>query len=223
MLTTVCAGGLVPRLVPDRVDGVGPSCAVFFFRCHFARSSAAAFVVGLAVVVGGCGGGLGVGVDALDVTLTKTVECSQTGLATRNCVDAAVLGQQTISGRWIVETGSDNTSLVLTLQDGRTLTGLGFPDDGRLLSTSECAGDGGRCLFARRRESSIDINSGCQTFDELFVVGRFDPETPEDFVGTFNSIVGADAACGTASSTERGFSVAGVIVEQPVRALQEAQ
>jgi len=170
-----------------------------------------------------CGSGTEVGIDALDVTLVKTSECTLTGQATRNCTDPAVLAATSVAARWIIQTGGDEDAVTITSHDGTTLAGLAFPNDLRTLETPGCAGEGGSCIFVRRRLSSSDVNTGCVTFDELFIVGHFPDDDERHFIGSFNAVAGANEACGTAITTETITAVDGVLAEQPVLALQEAQ
>ena len=207
---------LVPCLVPGRVDGVGFSCAVSRFSLLV--------VAALAMTTSAaCGNGVEVGIDALDVTLKKTSECTLTGQATRNCTDPAELALTTLRARWIIQTASDEDSVTVTSHDGSTLAGLAFTNDGTILSTPGCEGEGGQCLFARRRLSTSDVNTGCVTFDEIFVVGRFPSDDQRHFIGNLNAVSGGNEFCGTAVTTETISAVDGELVEQPVLALQEAQ
>ncbi len=177
----------------------------------------------MAAAVTSCGSGIDVGVDALDVQLVKTSECSLTGQATRNCIDVAVLAQTTLTARWIVQSSDDRSSISITREDGDTMAGLAFQNDGVTLNTAGCSGEGGRCLFVRRRSNSSDVNTGCVRFEEVFAVGHFLPDDPRHFVGNLNAVAGSNEACGQAITTEVITTIDGTLAEQPVLALQEAQ
>ncbi|HEY1097965.1 MAG TPA: hypothetical protein VGF99_03515 [Myxococcota bacterium] len=188
------------------------------------RVSAAALLASVTAASSiGCGASVEGGVNGLDVTLTPSISCTQTGLAPRSCVDAGTLAQQTTAARWTLEVGKDGNSAALTLHDGRVLTGLIFNDDLSLLESAECDGTGGRCVFVRRRESSSDINTGCATADELYVVGRFDPDEPTRFDGTFNAVTAASELCGTPARTENQSTFTATLTEYAVLATEEAQ
>lgn len=194
---------------------MGFSCAVSLFRFHIVAALAMAMTPA-------CGSGTDVGIDALDVTLVKTSACTLTGQATRNCTDPVELAATTVKARWIIQTSKDKSSTTVTSHDGTTLAGLAFDNDGVTLSTPGCEGEGGSCIFVRRRTSSSDVNTGCVTFDEIFLAGRFLPDDERRFIGNLNAVSGANEACGTAITTQTITSVDGVLAEQPVLALEEA-
>ncbi len=193
---------------------MGTSCAVFRFWG----------VVSWTAALMACGGpSTGVELQGLDVTLVQTQQCTLTGQASRNCTDPAELGQTTTTARWIVSTNGDDITLTVTTDDGRTLPGVRFDNDGASLNTPGCAGEGGQCVFARRRFSESDVNTGCQTFDELFVVGHFSVDDESVFTGEYNAVAGANEACGTATVNESIFAVDGTVADVPVLAIEEAQ
>jgi hypothetical protein len=193
---------------------VGTSCAVFRF----------CVVLAWAAALVACGGSAtGVELQGLDVTLVQTEQCTLTGQASRNCTDPAELGQTKTAARWFVSTNADDVTLTVTTDDGRTLAGVSFDNDGTSLNTPGCAGEGGECVFARRRFSTSDTNTGCQTFDELFVVGHFDVDDARVFAGEYTAVAGANEACGTATVNESIFAIAGTVVDEPVLAIEEAQ
>lgn len=193
---------------------MGTSCAVFRLWLVLACGSA----------LGACGGSsTGVELQGLDVTLVQTEECTLTGQASRNCTDPAELGLTSTSARWIVSTSGDGVTLTVTTDDGRTLPGLRFANDATSLNTAGCAGEGGECVFARRRFSTSDVNTGCETFDELFVVGHYTLDDDRVFVGEYTAVAGATEGCGTATVNESIFAISGTVVDQPVLAIEEAQ
>ena len=154
----------------------------------------------------------------LDVTLVPTLECTLTGTNSRDCEDPAVIGARSVTGRWILEKGDD--SLVsITTHEGSTLTGVEFENDGRVIATDGCAGEGGTCAFTRRRFSSTDANNqNCTRFGEIIAVGHFDVDDANHFVGVFSDVNGNDEACGTPSISQSFFSVDGAVVDEPVLA-----
>lgn len=201
---------------------MGTSCAVFRFL----------LVVTCGAALSSCGPAGVVDLRAIDVTLVETERCTLTGQASRNCTDPAELATTSTSARWIVSVsrdqtsnwnGSSNATITLTTDDGRTLPGLMFDNNATTLNTTGCTGEGGDCVFARRRFSTSDINTGCETFNELFVVGHFDVDDERQFSGQYTAVAGANEACGTATVNDSIFSVVGVVVDEPVLAVEEAQ
>jgi hypothetical protein len=178
----------------------------------------------VAVVAGSaaCGGGDGSALAAYDVTITQTSRCTVTGAAARNCDDPAVLGQTTLRARWYQETADDGQSITITTHEGRTLTGLTFDNDGIVITAEGCAGEGGRCLFVRRRFQTIDANNNnCSTFGELIFVGHIPEDDADALVGRFSDVAGNTEECGTPTINEVAFSVVGQRAAQPVLALDE--
>jgi hypothetical protein len=181
-----------------------------------------AFAILTAVVVPlGCGGG--VDVNGYDVIIQQTTQCTVTGAAARNCEDPAVLGQTTLQARWFLETAGDGSSVTVTTHEGRTIPGLTFTNDGAVINTDGCAGEGGRCVFVRRRFEANDPNTGCATFGELIFVGHFPPDEPEHLVGRFSDVAGNSEQCGTPTINEVAFSIDGTRVQQPALSLEEVQ
>lgn len=162
----------------------------------------------------GCGGPAPL--EGFDVVITRAEECTLTGATTRDCVDPAILSQQRTRGRWIFEHGPDSTFLVTT-EDGITIPGIVFDDDGQVLVEPPCNGlTDGLCYFGRRRfESTDDRNNGCTSFGELVIILLRARD------GTFNGIVadtsGTDQDCGTSTVVQTRDDVAGTLVEEPVR------
>ncbi len=96
---------------------------------------------------------------AYEVTLTPRSDCEQVGQGGVNCVDEVELASVSRSGRWLFDYRGPDTFVLLT-EDGRTLPGVYFANDGRV-STTSCTGGGGVCHFARVRSSGEDPQSGC--------------------------------------------------------------
>ena len=187
------------------------------------KGALAAVVAVVAVVVGTSCGPSYPEIIGVDVTLVKNADCTQTGQGPPSCVPAEDLARNVTKGRWLIEIEPDQSSATVTTQDGRTLVGLTFPNDGAVIVTDGCAGEGGDCVFVRRRFDSTDANNNnCRTFGELVAVGHFPPDDPEQFVGVLSDINGVTEACGTPSTNQDAFAVTGTRVAQPVRSLEEA-
>ena len=101
---------------------------------------------------GGCGPRNSL--DGFDVVVQKTAECTVTGDFSRQCEDVAVLAQTTLEARWYVEVADDDASVTVTTNEGRTLPGLRFNNDGSVISV-----DG--CFASRRLCNNFHRNSKC--------------------------------------------------------------
>lgn len=171
-----------------------------------------------------CDDGSSVALDAFDVTITQVSQCTVTGQFARNCDDPAVLGQTTLQARWFLERADDGVSVAVTTHEGRTIPGVTFDNDGAVIAVDGCNGEGGRCVFVRRRFESADANNNnCATFGELIFVGHFPSDEPDHLVGRFSDVAGNTEECGTPTVNEVAFSVDGTKVEQAARSLEEAQ
>ncbi len=167
--------------------------------------------------------GDGATLTAFDVELVQTSRCTLTGQAARNCDDPAVLAQTSLFARWYVEIGDDTQGVTLTTHEGRSMTGVAFQNDGSIIDTEGCQGEGGRCVFTRRRYETLDANNNnCQTFGELIFVGRHPPDEPDTLVGRFSDLNGNSEECGTPTVNEVAFSVSGEKAALPALSLTEA-
>lgn len=161
------------------------------------------------------GAGCGVAYEPLegfDVTITPAEDCTLTGATSRNCIDPIILSQQKTRGRWIFEHSVDD-AFTVTLEDGVTIAGILFNDDGVVLNEAPCTGTGGLCYFGRRRfESTDDRNNGCTSFGELVLILL----RTED--GSFSGIVanteGTDQDCGTSTVVQTRDDVIGTRVDE---------
>ena len=145
--------------------------------------------------------------EAFDVTLVPTRDCTTTGATSQDCTDAATLAQQSIAGRWILEHGASE-SFTLTTEEGITLPGIDFNDDGTILNQAPCVGQGGLCYFARRKIDSVDPhNNNCQKFAELVAILRRTDDA--SFSGILSDTQGSDANCGTSNVIEHVSNVNG--------------
>ncbi len=180
----------------------------------------------LSLAVLGCAAaGCGINVqpiEAYDVVLQPTQDCTLTGSTSRDCTDDADLAAQQTKGRWVFEAGPAE-SFTLTTEEGFTLPGIYFPDDATVLNEAPCIGTDGSslCYFARRKfESSDDRNNGCTTFGELVaILLRTDAET---FSGVVSDTAGTDQNCGTSTVVQRINAVSGKLSAEPSLARQEA-
>ena len=170
------------------------------------------------------GAGCGISVqplEAFDVTLNPTQDCTLTGSTSRDCTDAAQLALQQTTGRWIFEQ-EPAQSFTLTTEEGITLPGIIFNDDGLVLNQDPClgAGAGAICYFARRKFESVDArNNNCTRFAELVaIVRRVDDG---NFAGVLSDTQGADQSCGTSTVIQRIDNVAGKKAPEPSLAREE--
>lgn len=121
------------------------------------RSCALTLVV-ISLSLSACGGDEDT-LAAFDVTLTPFSDCEQVGQGGVNCVDESALRAVSVQGRWLFDYRGPDTFVLLT-ENGRTVPGVYFSNDGRAV-TSVCTGEGGVCHFARVRSSGEDPQSGC--------------------------------------------------------------
>ncbi len=165
----------------------------------------------------------GVSLEGWDVTITQSTRCTLTGQFSRNCDDPAVLAQTRVSARWFIERIPDGLSTTLTTHEGRTIPGVTFDNDGTILNAPGCIGDGGRCVFVRRRFETVDANNNnCTTFGELMFVGTFPADDARRLTGRYSDVAGNTEECGTPTVNEVAFDVEGTLVEQPALSLEEA-
>lgn len=168
------------------------------------------------VVAAACGPSVAP-VEAFAVVVAPTQDCTLTGATSRDCVDTAVLEQQRTRGRWILEHGANN-GFTVTTEEGITLPGIHFVDDGREPAVAPtCQGEGGRCYFARRRfESTDENNNDCTRFGELLVILR----RTEDgtITGLRSDTQGATETCGTSTTLERVDAVTGTLLPEAAAA-----
>lgn len=172
----------------------------------------AIFVLVLAPTAIGCGVAVKP-LEAFDVVISPSEDCTLTGATTRDCIDAAVLAQRRTKGRWIFEHTNDD-AFTVTTEEGTTLPGITFFDDGVVLNEPPCVGAGGLCYFGRRRfESTDDRDNGCTSFGESVVILL----RAEDgnFSGLFADTQGTDQDCGTSTVVQRRFNVAGTLLAEP--------
>ena len=160
--------------------------------------------------------GCGVSVEPLegfDVVISPVEDCTLTGATTRDCIDQALLAQRRTKGRWVLEHAA-NDAFTLTKEDGATLPGITFPDDGVALTEPPCDERGGLCYFGRRRfESTDDRDNGCTSFGEsLVILLRQDSGT---FTGLLADTQGTDQDCGTSTVVQRRFNVTGTRSAKP--------
>lgn len=113
----------------------------------------------LALLLAACGDEEG-SLAAFAVTLQPVFDCEQVGQQGNvNCADEEDLAAVSVQGRWVFEYRGPDTFVLLT-EDGRTLPGVYFNDNGRVI-TNACTGAGGVCHFARVRSSGTDPGTGC--------------------------------------------------------------
>lgn len=128
--------------------------------------SRAVALLAFALPLSGCGGDEDTLV-AFDVTMTGVSDCEQVGQGGVNCADEAALGDVSVTGRWLFDYRGPDTFVLLS-EDGRTVPGVYFANDGRVTTTA-CLGGGGTCHFARVRSSGEDPQSGCPREEQRLV------------------------------------------------------
>lgn len=161
--------------------------------------------------------------EGFDVTITRAEDCTLTGATSRNCIDPVALSQQKTRGRWIIEHSVDD-AFTVTLEDGVTVAGILFQDDGIVLNEEPCVGTGGLCYFGRRRfESTDDRNNGCTAFGELVLILLRGEDA--NFNGIIANTEGTDQDCGTSTVVQTRDTVVGTRIEEPStpRAQAEAE
>jgi hypothetical protein len=175
-------------------------------------------LVAFLLLLAGCGQSVPQ-IQGYGVTRTPTVDCTLTGATSQACIDPEALAQQKLIGRWIIERQPQD-SFTLTTEDGLTIPGIFFPDDGIILPEPPCEGLGGLCFFARRKFESVDArDNNCTKFGELVVIlRRVDDGT---FTGVFADQSGSDENCGTSTIVQRIYDVTGVPDEEASLARQE--
>lgn len=181
-------------------------------------------VVGVAAVVA-----LGLGacasqtrLEGWDVTLSPTVDCTQTNLSL-DCVDESTLAATTIEARWVIERAASGIGIALTTHEGLTLAGWRFANDLTVAEVNGCLGEGGQCSFVRHRTSSVDANANnCARESNRVFAGHALPDTADVIQGFFSDFTSASEECGTASATEQTWSVTARRVDEPVLAREEA-
>jgi hypothetical protein len=159
--------------------------------------------------------------EAFDVVIRPNTNCTLTGSTSQDCTDPEDLEQQTITGRWVVEHGPAG-AFTLTTEEGQSLPGIYFNDDGFVLSQAPCVGQGGLCYFARDKHESIDDrNNGCREFAESVVILRRTDEVTMS--GIFNDTQGADEACGTSTVVVKAADVELTRADEPALARKSAE
>ncbi len=148
------------------------------------------------------------------------IDCTLTGATSRDCVDEDELAQRRTRAHWVVEHTPDET-FTLTTEEGVTLPGIWFDDDGRVLNEPPCTGEGGICYFARRKFESVDArDNDCTRFGELVSILRRAPDgTIAGIIGDQN---GTDERCGTSTIVQRIDDVTGAPTTQASLARSES-
>lgn len=160
---------------------------------------------------------------AYDVELAMISDCRQTGVNTQ-CTQADELDDTVRRGRWFVEE-RDTGEFVLTLEDGRTMTGLSLLNDGSnalVVPAADdptaavgCSGEGGICYFARDSRSSTDTSLNCPREDEHAVIFHVvEGAVRGQVVVAFQT----SSDCSTPSAAVAIVDVKGAEVDEPSRA-----
>lgn len=195
----------------------------------------------LGAAAAGCGPPDNISTYDVDVVLFS--DCTQIASSAVNCVDESNLRAVTRSGMWVIEDlGGANalnpvSNFIITNDRGRSATGIHFVNNGALVETNSCAGEGGQCYFGLVRHETLDVDTGCATFDiqgydfrvmpDGLLVGLYqeqrlegfrnqctqDPDTGEEVCEPV-----PDPACGTASVGQRLTEVSGQMRDEDVLA-----
>lgn len=173
-----------------------------------------ALVLPLALALAACGDDDTL--EAYSVRLTPISDCEQSGVGAVNCVDESQLSSVHVTGRWLFDYRGSDTFVLLT-QDGRTLPGVYFANDGRV-QTSACTGGGGVCHFARVRSAEDEPGSGClrqqQRLVDLTVVDG-------ELSGVLFDETFTDDACDAPFVRQLRVALSGTLVEEDVLAREE--
>lgn len=148
-----------------------------------------------------------------DVVRQPVIDCTLTGSTSRDCVADSELAQRRTRAHWVVEHAPQET-FSLTTEEGVTLPGIWFDDDGQVLNEPPCTGEGGICYFARRKFESIDARQGdCTRFGELVAILRRDQDGK--VAGIIGDQNGTDERCGTSTIVQRIDDVTGTPSDEP--------
>ena len=108
-------------------------------------------------------------------------------------------------GHWVLDRAAD-AAFTITTEDGNTVAGLTFPNDGSVLNADGCKSEGGECYFARRKSSNTDpSNNTCEKFAQFVVIAHFEGDK---LVGVTRDLQGTRAIDPTATTcTESAIEV----------------
>lgn len=190
-------------------------------------SSTARTIAGGALMLLGLLQGCGVSHEDLEgfqIVRTPVSDCTRNA-SSSVCVPPEDLAAQRVVGRWIIE-HSPGSTFSLTTEEGTSITGVTFDDDGELTNLEQilpgqpCRGTGGLCYFARHRfESTNDQDNGCTRFGQLAVL--LSRQADGTFLGRVGNIQGTDEDCGTSTVVERVEDVTGTLAASPALARTE--
>lgn len=149
------------------------------------------------------------------------IDCTLTGATSRDCVDDSELAQRRTHAHWVVEHTPEET-FTLTTEEGVTLPGIWFDDNGTVLNEPPCTGEGGLCYFARRKFESVDARENdCTRFGELVSILRRAPDgTIAGIIGDQN---GTNERCGTSTIVQRIDDVTGEPTAEPAPVRDEGE
>jgi hypothetical protein len=163
------------------------------------------------------------GLEGWDVTLTLTEDCTQTNL-NRACVDPLVLAATTVEARWLFDPAETGIGVALTTEDGITLAGWRFANDGRVALVPGCGAEGGVCSFVRHRTLQVDANNNdCARSTERVFAGHTDPDDQTTITGVMSDEAIESEQCGTPTIRTVAWTVAATRADEPVLAREEAQ
>jgi hypothetical protein len=128
-----------------------------------------------------------------------------------------VLAQTTYRARWFIEL-ADVDGFTLTLEDGESLPGITFPNDGTVFpaGTEGCPGDGGQCYFARRLVESVDFrDNDCQRVQERVAIFHTSAESNSTITGIRSDLTALNNDCPTASTNQLLETLNGTLAAEP--------
>ena len=169
---------------------------------------------------------------AFDVTVTVFSDCSQTASSAPQCRDEDDLRANSRWGRWYIEDlGGANVLIpinqfILTDDQGRSVTGIHFVDNGAVVETDSCDGTGGECYFARTQIDEVNPDdpenlpeNRCKTFARAY---DFKIDNDGNLTGMWQDVQIENELCSTPFVDQVLAEVRGTIVDEEVRAREPA-
>jgi hypothetical protein len=170
---------------------------------------------------------------AFDVEVTIFSDCSQTASSAPQCGDEEELRSTTRFGRWYIEDlGGANaliplSQFILTDDQGRSVTGIHFVDNGAITETDACTGSGGECYFARTQVDEANPDdpenlpeNRCKTFARAY---DFKVDLDGTLNGLWQDVQLENEVCSTPFVGQVLAEVSGTRVDEEVIAREGAQ
>lgn len=170
---------------------------------------------------------------AFDVEVTVFSDCSQTASSAPQCGDEEQLRSTTRFGRWYIEDlGGANaliplSQFILTDDQGRSVTGIHFVDNGAVTETDSCDGSGGECYFARTQVDEANPDdpdnlpeNRCSTFARAY---DFKIDFEGNISGIWQDVQIENEVCSTPFVGQVLAEVRGTVVDEEVMAREGLQ